>query len=139
MGIRYCSVCQYYEPLGLGKDDSKHGFCHRYPPFQIIHANTPTERYDQPIVESDDWCGEGESLASKPQCTLKQLDLSVRARRGIRRLFSDRGWEMKDNSNETVLQLCTVTGNDLLQLKNFGPVSLEEVKYKLEQNGYNLS
>jgi DNA-directed RNA polymerase subunit alpha len=58
---------------------------------------------------------------------ITELNLSVRARKGTTKL-----------GVTTITELTQRTAKDLLELKNFGTTSLNEVRHKLELRGLKL-
>jgi DNA-directed RNA polymerase subunit alpha len=60
--------------------------------------------------------------------SIEDLDLSIRSRRAIETL-----------GVTTIGDLCRLTESDLLNCKNFGQTSLNEIRRKLGERGLSLS
>jgi DNA-directed RNA polymerase subunit alpha len=87
---------------------------------QFAHEKTEPE----PVLDFEHMSPDEQALLERP---ISDLNLSVRARKCMVRL-----------GISTVGELIRKTGDDLLECKNFGVTSLNEVREKLEQHGLRL-
>ncbi|HTU24059.1 MAG TPA: DNA-directed RNA polymerase subunit alpha C-terminal domain-containing protein, partial [Pirellulales bacterium] len=83
-----------------------------------------TEKAAEPVYEPEFVTPDEQALLDRP---ISDLNLSVRARKCMIRLGLN-----------TVGELLRRTGDDLLECKNFGVTSLNEVREKLTQHGLKL-
>lgn len=81
-------------------------------------------RAEEPAYDPDSLSDDERALLDRP---IADLNLSVRARKCMVRL-----------GLTTIGELCRRTGDDLLECKNFGVTSLNEVREKLTQAGLKL-
>jgi hypothetical protein len=148
-----CVECYFFVPLHARKEDESiescakraeelegfAGFCCRFPP---LHDPGNTDHFDEcGAVACFQWCGEFKSIATKMDAPYSQhaplpsdipddpaqWPFSVRTcncltREGIR------SWR----------QLCACSEAELLEIKNFGSLSLSEVQSALSERGWNL-
>jgi DNA-directed RNA polymerase subunit alpha len=82
------------------------------------------EKLPEPVFEPEMMSPDEQAMLDRP---ISDLNLSVRARKCMIRLGLN-----------TVGELLRRTGDDLLECKNFGVTSLNEVREKLTQNGLKL-
>jgi DNA-directed RNA polymerase subunit alpha len=87
---------------------------------QFAHEKAEPE----PAIDYENMSPDEQALLERP---ISDLNLSVRARKCMVRL-----------GISTVGELIRKTGDDLLECKNFGVTSLNEVREKLEQHGLKL-
>ena len=87
-------------------------------------ASWRTEKAAEPVFEPEFVTPDEQALLDRP---ISDLNLSVRARKCMIRLGLN-----------TIGELVRRTGDDLLECKNFGVTSLNEVREKLTQNGLKL-
>jgi DNA-directed RNA polymerase subunit alpha len=87
---------------------------------QFVHERTEVE----PTYDLGDLSPDEQALLNRP---ISELNLSVRARKCMVRL-----------GLTTIGELVRKTGDDLLECKNFGVTSLNEVREKLTQHGLKL-
>ena len=121
-----CDGCRFYGHTTDGPAGANVGECHRFPP--QVGATGP-HRF--PEVFEHEWCGEFQTQGPSAAVLappVDELGLSVRARKGLRRLGC-----------VTLGDVIKHTANDLLMLKNFGPYSLDEVREKLAKRGLALA
>jgi DNA-directed RNA polymerase subunit alpha len=83
-----------------------------------------TEKLPDPVFEPELMSPDEQAMLDRP---ISDLNLSVRARKCMIRLGLN-----------TIGELVRRTGDDLLECKNFGVTSLNEVREKLTQNGLKL-
>jgi DNA-directed RNA polymerase subunit alpha len=82
------------------------------------------EKLPEPVFEPEMMSPDEQAMLDRP---ISDLNLSVRARKCMIRLGLN-----------TIGELLRRTGDDLLECKNFGVTSLNEVREKLTQNGLKL-
>jgi len=87
---------------------------------QFAHERVAAE----PVHDTSSLSPDEQALLSRP---ISELNLSVRARKCMVRL-----------GLSTIGELVRKTGDDLLECKNFGVTSLNEVRDKLTQNSLKL-
>ena len=83
-----------------------------------------TEKLPEPVFEPESMSPDEQAMLDRP---ISDLNLSVRARKCMIRLGLN-----------TMGELVRRTGDDLLECKNFGVTSLNEVREKLTQHGLKL-
>jgi DNA-directed RNA polymerase subunit alpha len=83
-----------------------------------------TEKVAEPVYEPEFVTPDEQALLDRP---ISDLNLSVRARKCMIRLGLN-----------TIGELVRRTGDDLLECKNFGVTSLNEVREKLTQSNLKL-
>jgi DNA-directed RNA polymerase subunit alpha len=81
-------------------------------------------REEEPLFDPEMMSADERALLDRP---ISDLNLSVRARKCMVRLGLN-----------TISELVRRTGDDLLECKNFGVTSLNEVREKLTQHGIRL-
>jgi DNA-directed RNA polymerase subunit alpha len=86
---------------------------------QYAQERPPEESYEPEVLSADE-----QAMLARP---ISELNLSVRARKCMIRLAIN-----------TLGDLCRRTGDDLLECKNFGVTSLNEVREKLTGLGLKL-
>ena len=87
---------------------------------QFAHERSEPE----PAIDTSSMSPDEQALLDRP---IADLNLSVRARKCMVRLGMN-----------TIGELCRKTGDDLLECKNFGVTSLNEVREKLTEHGLKL-
>ncbi len=115
-----CEACRFWKESSRRK-----GFCHRYPPFPGKgHALWP-------VTLADDWCGE---FQARPHPVFEQpidsLMLSVRATNCLK--------ENAEPPITTIGELVQKTPWELLDIRDFGNTTLEEICTRLSELGLSL-
>ncbi len=124
-----CDECRFFEPIDNRKRKVLRGLCRSGPPM-IYNATFNNDGHclpqcGWPIVSGDDWCG---------ACEPRELTLPVSVLD-----FSQRTKTcMERKPINTLNDLCSHTSDDLLNLRNFGVTSLNEVRTKLRERGLYL-
>jgi|GEM_PF-2749403 len=145
---RFWDKTAYDEQSGGADNFAVEAFCRRYPPqinvsvplagvsegFDAADTKYPYNSYTwpYPVTEQDDWCGEFQSkedyvAAAKPLPSVYDLGLSWRVRNGLRRAHI-----------HTVEELLQCTSSKLLEIRNFGLTSINEVQEGLGKHGLRL-
>lgn len=114
-GDERCRCCRY----------CRNRSCHRRAPCPVVDAGLcGAGRAGWPKVDPDDWCGEFMSASRSGEETwrlpIEVLCLSTRAKRGLHRA-----------GVQTIGDLASKTERDLWGLRNFGAVTIRELRDKL--------
>lgn len=130
-----CELCRFWQ-----KDDggSVCGDCHRFPPTVLVADTSGTGVDTFPTTRDTDWCGEfrpAESVIAREllDMSVQKLKLSTRAMGSLRKSSA---W---GEPIFTVGELLGKTAEDLLDRKNFGMSSLDEVREALGRLGLKLA
>jgi len=115
-----CDNCRFWKcTISVGKSAAR-GECRRHNPRAqgMMWATTAF----------DDWCGEfQEKEKTEDVRSIDELDLSARASNCL-----------KLNKITTIEDLCRQTSDDLLDLRNLGETTLNEICENLKERGLSL-
>jgi hypothetical protein len=133
-GKECCIKCKFFAPQEDPLEIS-HGYCRRHPPRIIYDRNEEMIISRFPLAMADDWCGEFEHLpeqagvADSGEPLVANLGpLSSRARNCLR-----------SEGIRTITQLVSKSASDLLEIRNLGEGTLNEIVASLSARGLELA
>jgi DNA-directed RNA polymerase alpha subunit len=145
---RTCKTCQFWHECDglteeniVGPEPEKYGFCKRNPPLVYLPVIVPaddthaddlirvSDNWHHPVRSDCDWCGEWKKVMTEAEAAIpvSALGLSTRTRKILHRM-----------NVTTLAELVENTEIDLLERKNCGMVSLQEIKDRLLLFGFSL-
>jgi Bacterial RNA polymerase, alpha chain C terminal domain len=148
-GGAICRNCRFWMDFHDGSDT---GECCRFPPAIIVlpllcsfEACEGEEKLAAqtkfPGTDSDEWCGEFQARdihPPLPDVPVKAAGFSFRVRRALAHGWTDYGDSRKLYPLNSSNELAERSADELLELRNFGVTSLNEVRDFLKKHGRHL-
>lgn len=134
-----CGNCRFFHVHNEDDKPTELGDCRRYPPVlpnfkeQVDEIRQVTGGI-RPVVWDGDWCGEWQPLRSPNPDNHPMLSKPITALHFSKRVMS----AFYRGSITDVKQLVNTSADELLELREFGATSLNEVRRKLEEHGLHL-